>query len=226
MTSALVHLDGQGVKVRQKRELLQALVGLDVANRYEVSSKDGRPLFTALERGGLWNLLMRRFNPFYENVTECVAPGGGLVMKVVFPWALWFRKANVLGPGDVPLGRVKRRFHFFRVRADVFTPEGEVALRIRGPIFKFFFFTDWVFDVEQQGRRVAQIRKKWGGVISEAFTNADTFAVEFEPHFADPRLKLLLVAATMLLDLVRFEEKDKDVVDQVEGKSKEPALDD
>ncbi len=226
MTTALALLEGPGVKVRQRRELLQALVGLDVANRYDVSTQDGRPLFTALERGGLWNLLSRRFNPFYENVTECVAPGGARVMKIVFPWALWLRKAKVSGEGDVPLGRVKRRFHFFRVRADVLTPDGEVALRIRGPIFKFFFFTDFVFEVEQAGRRVARIKKHWGGVVSEAFTNADSFSIEFEPGFTDGRLRALLVAATFLLDLVRFEEKDKDVVDQLEGKSKEPALDD
>ncbi len=219
-------MQGPGVHVRQKRELLQALTGWSVANRYVVTTKDGAPVFEALERGGLWNLLSRRFNPFYENVTEWVAAGGQQVMKLVMPWALWFRHADVVAPDGTKLGRVQRRFTFLRTRVDVMGSGGEVELQVRGPFFKFFFFTDFVFSVSHQGRPVARIAKHWGGFITEALTNADSFTVEFEPGFTDARLRVLTVAATFLLDLVRFEEADKSLPAQAEGTSTEPTFDD
>ena len=45
---------------------------------------------------------------------------------------------------------------------------------------------------------LGEITKKWGGILTEMFTDTDTFKIEF-PYNIDVTTKALLVAATMLV---------------------------
>ncbi len=60
--------------------------------------------------------------------------------------------------------------------------------------------------IEQNGREVGHIQKRWSGFGKEMFTDADNFGVTFE-NVRDPRLRTLVVAATFLLDFVHFENR-------------------
>ena len=201
-------LEGPGIRVRQQMEALQVLVGWDQANKYEVSGLDGRPIFWAMEEPrGVLGALSRNLNPFYRNVTECVTGNGTVALKVVFPWALFLRRAEVHAWDERLLGSVRQRFHLIRTRLDVLGPGGQLLLEIRGPMFRFFFWRDWVFDVFQQGRLVARVKRQWPGWFQEAFSNADNFSVEFEPELRDGRIRQLLLAETLALDLTRFERR-------------------
>ena len=55
-----------------------------------------------------------------------------------------------------------------------------------------------------QGAEAGVIRKQWGGLLRELFTDADAFGVEFQPHVPVEVRKLLLVA-TFLIDFTCFE---------------------
>jgi len=55
-----------------------------------------------------------------------------------------------------------------------------------------------------QGAEAGVIRKQWGGLLRELFTDADAFGVEFQPHVPVEVRKLLLVA-TFLVDFTCFE---------------------
>ena len=48
------------------------------------------------------------------------------------------------------------------------------------------------------------MKKKWSGLLKEAFTEADNFEVEFVADI-DPRWKALALAAAVLIDVVHFE---------------------
>jgi hypothetical protein len=201
-------LDGPGVRVRQQVETLQVLAGWDQANKYEVSTLEGRPLFWALEEPrGLLGSLSRNLNPFYKNVTECVTADGTVALKVEFPWSFLLKRGEVLAWDGRRLGTLQQRFSLWRTCFDVLGPVGNVLLEIRGPMFRFFFWRDWVFEVFEHGRPVARIVRQWPGWFKETFTNADNFSVEFNPGFRDGRLRQLLVAATLALDLTRFEHR-------------------
>ncbi|XP_070376896.1 phospholipid scramblase 1-like isoform X2 [Dermacentor albipictus] len=55
------------------------------------------------------------------------------------------------------------------------------------------------------GQPIGKISKHWSGLLKEYFTDADTFGVSF-PLDMDVHLKAALIAATMLIDYMFFEE--------------------
>ena len=59
----------------------------------------------------------------------------------------------------------------------------------------------------QAGEEVGKITKEWGGVLREAFTDADTFGVHYGPAM-NPQLRSLVLAATFLIDFLYFEDSN------------------
>ena len=57
-------------------------------------------------------------------------------------------------------------------------------------------------------QEVGLIQKKWSGLLKELFTDADNFWVDFEA-VADPQLRALLFSATVLIDIVHFENRGR-----------------
>jgi uncharacterized protein YxjI len=73
-------------------------------------------------------------------------------------------------------------------------------MEVASPLFKL-----WTFPFKQRGREVARVQKKWGGLLSEGFTDRDTFLVEFiHPELTEQERQLVLGAA-LFIDLVYFE---------------------
>ena len=66
-------------------------------------------------------------------------------------------------------------------------------------------FKVWTFPFIKNGVEIATLRKKWRGGLTEVFTDADSFLIEF----SDPSLSLkerqLLVASAIFIDLQYFE---------------------
>ena len=56
-----------------------------------------------------------------------------------------------------------------------------------------------------QAQEVGLIQKKWSGLAKEMFTQADNFWIEFG-EVTDPRLRAILFSATVLIDVVHFEQ--------------------
>lgn len=198
------------LRVRQSTELLQALVGWDQANTFDVRGEDGALLFCAQEQGrGVLGALSRNLNPFYKNTTDCMTSEGSLFLRCVFPFTLFFRRCEVQAWDGKPLGVVQSRFHLLKFRADLLNPNGAVLLEVHGPMFKFLSFTDWVFEVRRGAQVVARIRKHWSGFFREAFTESDRLSITFEPGMSDPRLRLLVFAAALMVDATAFDKKDR-----------------
>ena len=79
---------------------------------------------------------------------------------------------------------------------------GRVLMEVKSPIWRI-----WTFPFKQHGRERAKILKKWSGIGYELFTDKDTFLVEF----LDPTLSVderaLVLAASLYVDLMFFENK-------------------
>ena len=54
------------------------------------------------------------------------------------------------------------------------------------------------------GIEVARVTKQWGGIMREAFSDADTFKVQQDPGL-DQDLSLLVLATAFAIDLDFFE---------------------
>ena len=63
-----------------------------------------------------------------------------------------------------------------------------------------------IIDLKAGDTRVGEIRKQWAGCAKECFTNADEYAVQFPVKHAWQQ-KALLLAATVFIDYLYFEER-------------------
>jgi hypothetical protein len=197
-------LEAPSLRMRQFRSTVELLVPWEARNQYEVCDENGRvSVFVGETGGGLGSALLRNFWPFHKIRLECMTPGGTLAMAVERPWTLLFARAEVWAWDGRPLGRVQQRFTLLGRKLELQTPAGVVLATVEGPWWK-----PWTFRVMQKGAEVAVIRKQWSGLVQEVMANADNFGLEFTPGCTDGRLRQLILAAALLVDLTYFERRD------------------
>jgi len=63
------------------------------------------------------------------------------------------------------------------------------------------------FDIKIGDEVVGSLDKQTKGCTKQAFSDADNFALQFPAKVTDPRHRALLLAATLFLDYMYFEEK-------------------
>lgn len=189
-TSALV--------VQQQKEWGEILTGWETKNRYAVTSEEGTALYQAGEVGTGW--LSRNFlkhkRPFTIEIKDT---GGELAYKLVRPWRWFFSGASIHDAGHQILGTIEQRFKVFSRLYSVYGPDGTEIAQLRGPFFK-----PWTFQLLVDGTEVGSIKKKWSGLLKEAFSDADNFRVEMGASM-DARLRALMLATTFFIDFLHFE---------------------
>lgn len=189
-------------RASQQKHTAEWVMGWEQANRYVLDAEDGRTLFFIDETGeGVLAALARNFWAFRTIRLEFTTTSGTRVMRLTRPWRPFFSRAEVEAWDGQVMGILQQRLAIVRRRIDVLTPAGHELARIVGPLLR-----PWTFEVEQKGRHIATIRKKWSGLGREFFTDADNFGIELHAP-VDGRLRQLLVAATMMVDLLWFEER-------------------
>lgn len=196
-------LTGTSVTIRQEVERLEALTGWETANRYTVRGPDGNIIVLAEEQGtGARHALSRNFNPFRTIELECLTLDGIVALRMVKPWTFWLRRAEVFAWNGELMGRLQERFVWFGRKLEVCTPGGEVLAELRGP-----WWRPWTFHVFAGEHQVGEVRKQWRGMLTEAFTDADTFELQLSPTLTSGVTRQLLLAATLLVDLLWFENR-------------------
>lgn len=195
--------------LRQLYEPVEIVTGIEQPNRYDLFTATGAIVGRAAEisdgAGGFavrWLLGSRR--PFRMEIALGDAAAPREVLRADRPWKWFLDRIDLVGADGRPLGSVRQRLSLLRRRFDVLSPGGALRARIVGP-----FFHPWTFVVETGpegvGREVGRIEKKWGGLATEAFTDADTFALSLPQ--GDPTLRRLVVAAAILVDFAYFENR-------------------
>ncbi len=202
-TSDLESLVGRarGLSVKQSKELAEILVGYDVANRYALRDDAGRELATVMEEsGGLGGAIMRNlFGVARAMKMHIVHTDGREIAELSKGWSLFFHRVELTSGGQL-LGAVDRQWSLLGRKYQVTDDRGRVLARIQRPLFKLWTYP--VFD--DNGRQIATISKRWGGLLTEIFTDADTYGVVFEGG-VDNRLRSLLLAAMFLIDMTNTE---------------------
>ena len=183
--------------VKQLKEWGEILTGWEFTNRYEVLNKDGAKLFDAGEQRG--SLLARQFlgakRPFNLVVLENESPA----LYVQRPFRFFVQTVNILDGGRAPLGSIEKTLNPVQRNYHIRDREGREVCELHGPMTK-----PWTFFIVQNGSETGVITKRWSGLGREAFTDADTFGVEF-PQDASPETKALLLGAVFLIDFAHFE---------------------
>lgn len=202
LSSALEQSDG--LFVRQVREWGEILTGLETRNKYELRNALGDLIGFAGEVAGglgatLLRLWLRASRPFELQVTDA---SGHAFLRVTRPFRFIFHRAEIFDGQGRRCGAIQKRWSFFRRIYDVEDDRGAARLSLFGPILR-----PWTFEVRRGDAVVGLIQKKWGGVLRESFTDADTFGVQFSAPL-DLAEKRVLVGAVFLIDFVHFENRE------------------
>jgi len=188
--------------VRQRKRWLEILLSFEMKNSYDVYDDQQMPVLRVREEGvGFVCLLKRLFlgplRPFRATVLDLGTQAAVLLLRR--PFRFFFHRLEIARGDGSALGAIQRRWAWFRRNYDIEDATGNVTAQIFGPILR-----PWTFQILIDGQERGVIRKRWSGFLKEMFTDADNFGVELG-ELADPEMKALALAATVLVDVVHFE---------------------
>ncbi|MGC3999048.1 MAG: phospholipid scramblase-related protein [Anaeromyxobacter sp.] len=188
------------IVVRQSRDWSE-LIGVEAANRYALLTESGALAGWALEQPGNWFIRMwlKARRPFEMDVVAGEADQRP-ALRLSRPWTFWFARLEVRDGGGRSLGAIQERFSILRRRFDLVGADGQLLARLIGPLWK-----PWTFLLHpaEGEREVGRIEKRWSGLTSELFTDADTFLVTLPQ--SSPALRRLTLAAAVVIDFKFFE---------------------
>lgn len=202
-------LDLPRIFVRQKKEWVEIAIDFEMANQYAILDENQSEIGFVVESGGTFGTKLRRWflrshRPLGIDVFDSAK---SVVMHLVRPFFFFFSDLTIRLPDGTSPGRVERRFGIFSKKYDLLDSTGKVFARIQSPIWRL-----WTFPViDRSGRVRAQILKKWRGVLAEAFSDADTYQVDFtgqgRPGIDEwtPEQRAVIFAAAISIDFDFFE---------------------
>lgn len=183
--------------IKQHKEMFEAVVGWEKENRYSVIDGRQRTLATAIESSSwVTRMFLKGLRPFEMAVS---GPNGEPLMFLKREFAFILHRLEVRDENNRPLGAIQRNFTFFNREYVIEDAARRPLLQISGPIW-----WPWTFNILQNGLQKGTISKKWSGFLRESFTDADNFSVTC-PEQWDGNLRKLLIAATLLIDFIHFE---------------------
>lgn len=191
------------VLVQQRLEPWEWAAGFETRNKYALADERGAPLaFAAEQQKGVGGFLLRQALGHWRSFEiHLFDPSRRLALRVLHPFRFFFQRLEVQDESGRRLGAVQQRFALFSKAFDVQDAGGRVVLEVRSPFWRL-----WTFAFRRRGAEVARVEKRWSGILAEAFTDRDTFRVSFGPS-ATAAERLLVLAASLFVDLVYFERK-------------------
>jgi uncharacterized protein YxjI len=198
-------LVGDGLVVSQEVEWSQVLVGWNARNHYAVRDLNYRLVVYVGEAGEGWgDALLRNYWPFRRVRLEAMTPSGIVAMAVTRSWRWWMARLEVQAWDGRQMGVIQQRWRWLRRAFDVLDPGGETLATIEGQIWH-----PWTYRITAKGVEVAVIRKRWSGWAKQVLTNADDFGIQFLPALTDGPMRQLLLAATLAIDLVAYDNRQR-----------------
>ena len=204
---AMVVGDTGHLEVEQHwRSWWEILINWEQRNQYAI--RDGlRQRGWVVEQGRTFlRVLTRQLLGSHRPLELAVLdPADELVLTLSRPFYWLFSSMRVEDGVGQPLGVIEKRWGLVTKKYDL-RCKGRLFARISSGIWKI-----WTFPVLDAAgsREIAVISKKWGGLLKEAYTDADKFRIEFK----DPRLTIeekgVLLAAALSIDFDYFENNDR-----------------
>ena len=191
------------VFVRQRFELGE-MFGFESRNRYEVVSDGGAQVaYAAEQQKGFLAFLFRQSLGHWRTFDILFfTPDRVPFMTARHPFRFFFQRLEVYDAAGTLVGAIQRRFSILTKRFDVQDANGNVIMEVSSPFWRL-----WTFAFLARGAEVACVRKKWSGLLAEAFTDKDNFAVDFGAGALGENERRLVLAAALYIDLMYFEKK-------------------
>ena len=189
--------------VKQKKELLE-LAGFETRNKYSIETHEGVQIAFAAEDGkSIGAILFRHILGHWRSFSITIFDTNRVpIFTAHHPFRILLSRLVVKNQSGETIGAIQQRFSIFHKSFDIVDDSDQVIMSTRAPIWK-----PWTFPIKKNEIEIAIILKRWSGILKEAFTDADQFTINFHGKNLNVKERTLILAATLLIDLVYFEKK-------------------
>uniref|UniRef100_A0A3Q3J758 Phospholipid scramblase n=1 Tax=Monopterus albus TaxID=43700 RepID=A0A3Q3J758_MONAL len=199
------------ILIHQKVELLEAFIGFETNNEYDIKNSLGQKIYKAKEKndcctrnccGSLRSFDMKIKDTMDREVIRLIRP-----YRCVSCWCpCCLQELEVQAPPGTTIGYVRQTWHPFLPRFDIQGANKETVLKLEGPCFACNCCGDVNFELKgkHDDKPIGRISKQWSGLLKEVFTDTDNFGIQF-PLDLDVKMKAVLMGACFLIDFMFFE---------------------
>ncbi|KAM6894923.1 phospholipid scramblase 2-like isoform 1-T4 [Lycodopsis pacificus] len=199
------------ILIHQKVELLEAFIGFETNNQYEIKNSLGQKIYKAKEKndcctrnccGSLRSFDMKIKDNTDREVIRLIRP-----FRCVSCWCpCCLQEMEVQSPPGTTIGYVKQDWHPCLPKFSIQGSNKETVLKLDGPCFACNCCGDVNFELKgkDDDKPIGRISKQWSGLLKEVFTDTDNFGIQF-PLDLDVKLKAVLMGACFLIDFMFFE---------------------
>ncbi|XP_068444307.1 phospholipid scramblase 2-like [Clinocottus analis] len=199
------------ILIHQKVELLEAFIGFETNNQYEIKNSLGQKIYKAKEKndcctrnccGSLRSFDMKIKDTMDREVIRLIRP-----LRCVSCWfPCCLQEMEVQSPPGTTIGYVKQDWHPCLPNFSIQGANKETLLKLEGPCFACNCCGDVNFELKAKDgdQPIGRISKQWSGLLKEVFTDTDNFGIQF-PLDLDVKMKAVLMGACFLIDFMFFE---------------------
>lgn len=194
-----------GVGVHQRRKVFE------LRNQYTLTNEDGSAAGTVEQAKQSAIAWLARLGTSLDTMLPTrlvVADAGGRhVLELDKPWFTW--RITVREPDGPVVGTINRKLKVGKPVYILTDDEGGQVGEIRAEDWRSRNFQ----VLDDRGAEVGRVTKQWRGLFTEVVTDADSYAVTFEPH-ATTDQRALAFAGALTVDLIQ---KQKDTGGNIGG---------
>lgn len=196
MTASLLQVPT--LVVEQRRKLFE------LNDQYRIFDTGGTQIGVVEQVGQSFLTLLARIGtdldvalPVTLQVLDAAGSPGPVDTQTLFSMRL-----SVSRPDGATVGSIHKRIRMGKARFSLLDATGNQIGEVRAENWRAKDFA--VYD--GSSNEVARVTKKWRGLATELFTDADTYVVDLTPAAIDP-LRTLALAASLAIDVV-LKQKD------------------
>ncbi|XP_026072094.1 phospholipid scramblase 2-like isoform X3 [Carassius auratus] len=200
------------ILIHQKVELLEAIIGFETNNQYEIKNSLGQKIYSATEKndcctrnccGALRSFDMKIKDNADREVIRLIRP-----FRCVSCWCpCCLQEMEVQAPPGTTVGYVKQDWNPCYPKFSIQGANKETVMKLEGPCLACNCCGDVNFELKGKdgtGKPIGRISKQWSGLLKEVFTDTDSFGIQF-PLDMDVKMKAVLMGACFLIDFMFFE---------------------
>ncbi|PAA52650.1 hypothetical protein BOX15_Mlig000534g2 [Macrostomum lignano] len=203
--------------IKQQKEVMEILIGLDLPNQYVVLNTMGQPIYFANEKSSsVARNCCGAARPFELNITDS---SGEEVIHVSRPYRCMCLHqglsclncckdlVTVEAPPGQLVGQVRQIHRRCEATYEILDSAGDKVLSIDGPNYCHCYCPgdDIPFSVRtHDGEEVGRVSRQWSNLMQEYFTDADNFGITF-PIDLHLNVKATIIGACFLIDFMFFE---------------------
>ncbi|XP_038672381.1 phospholipid scramblase 2-like isoform X2 [Scyliorhinus canicula] len=205
----------EGFLIRQQLELVEALLGFEMNNKYEVKNKIGQQIYFAAESSNVCcKLICGSRRSLKIHIMDNMGTEVIRMRRPVRCTSCWcpccLQKLEVQAPPGEPIGYIVQKWHPCLLKFVIQDENKAAVLKIRGPCCLSSCGHSINFKIKNldESKTIGKIAKNWSGMLTEVLTDVDNFVVDF-PMTLDVRIKTTLLGACFLIDFMYFEKRPR-----------------